>query len=231
MSNRFFYFLKQKRFSYALCCILLLLLSFASLCACNQTPVLTDYISEYRNNLFLYDGDGFFIKAQNTVREHPYIADGYKGEMTHRAELFITAPSGTQACQLSFIADGIEHSGDASYDSVKHHFYYSCAADLSTTESLPLRITFDGNKQEITLTSVKNKTLLQPSQLLDTLFREEGELLKPLLHGKEFLGELHIRLLYENAPYFYVGVVDRSGNITAFLMDGKTGKILAKRTA
>ncbi len=231
MSNQFFSILKQKRFFSTLLCLVIFLVSAASLCACNKKPVLTEYISEHRNNLFLYSGDGFFIKAQNTAREHPYVADGYKGEMSHRAELFITAPNGTQTCVIAFIADGIEHRGEASYDNVKQHFYYSCAADLSKAETLPLLVSFDGNEQEITLASVKKEALLQPAELLSKLFSQEAELLKSLLHGKEFLGELYIRLLYENAPYFYVGVVDRSGNITAFLMDGKTGKILAKRTA
>ena len=231
MSNPFFCFLKLKRFFSTLLCMLILLLSLGSLCSCNKTPDLTDYISEHRNNLFLYSGDGFFVKAQNTIKEHPYVADGYKGELTHRAELFITAPVDIKNCLVTFITDGIEHHGEASYDNVKRHFYYSCAADLSETESLPLRISFDGAEREITLASVKKETLLQPAELLNKLFSEEADLFKALRHGKEFLGELYIRLLYENAPYFYVGVVDRSGNITAFLMDGKTGKILAKRTA
>ena len=59
---------------------------------------------------------------------------------------------------------------------------------------------------------------------------QEKELLKTLTNGKEFAGELYVRILYENVPYFYVGVVDRKGNVTAFLLDGKTGKILAKRS-
>lgn len=231
MSKRFFHSVKAKRLFVSLLALCTLLCALLAFCGCKEAPILTDYVSEHRNNLFLYEGDDFFIKAQNVEREHPYVADGYKGEMTHRAELFITAPVGTQSCSLFLIADGIEHRGEASYDNVKKHFYYSCAADLSNTETLPLRIGFDGAEQEITLTSVKTKDLLSANELLARLFEAEAEQLKPLVHGREFCGELYIRLLYENAPYFYVGVVDRSGNTTAFLMDGKTGKILAKRNA
>lgn len=44
-----------------------------------------------------------------------------------------------------------------------------------------------------------------------------------------FAGEIYLRLLYEDAPYYYVGVVSKGGKTTAFLLNGKTGKLLAKR--
>ena len=44
-----------------------------------------------------------------------------------------------------------------------------------------------------------------------------------------FAGEIYIRLLYEEAPYYYVGIIDRSGGCNAFLMNAETGKILARR--
>ena len=210
--------------------LLCLLLIGIVLGGCSRSVDLTEYVSEYRNNLFVYQGESFSVKAQNVEKEHPYVADGYKGEITHRAELYIAAPPKTQNCKIFFIADGIEHSGEASYDNVKKQFYYSCAADLSNTETLPLRLTFDESEQEITLASVKTHDLMELKELLNTLQQAEPELLKTLTHDNEFAGELYVRLLYEDAPYYYVGVVDRSGNITAVLMDGKTGKILAKRT-
>lgn len=209
----------------------LLAVTLLAFCGCKRKIDLCNYVSEYRNNLFLYKGESFAVKAQNVEKEYPYVADGYKGEMTNRTEIFISAPPNTQSCKVLFIADGMEHRGDASYDSVKRQFYYSCAADLSEAESLPIRLSFDDAEVEVTLASVKSKTTLPLKELLTKLFSEEQDLLKTMSSGKEFLGELYVRILYEDAPYFYVGVVDRSGNITAFLLDGKTGKILAKRTA
>ena len=230
MTKRFYSFFRAKRPLCLLFALFLTCLTALGFCGCKKSPTLTDYVSEYRNNLFLYECDTFLVKAQNVEKEHPYVADGYKGEMTHRAELFITPSTAVQSCQVFFIAGGIEHRGEASYDTVKKHFYYSCAADLSQAQSFPLRIQLDETEYEITLTSIKEEGMLDLNQLLTHLFGSETELASALINGKEFLGELYVRLLYENAPYFYVGVIDRSGNVSAFLMDGKTGKILAKRT-
>ena len=38
-----------------------------------------------------------------------------------------------------------------------------------------------------------------------------------------------MRLIYEDAPYYYLGIIDRDGGILALLVDSKDGKILARR--
>lgn len=210
--------------------IVLLMIFAATLSGCVKQPQLTDYVSEYRNNLFLYDGESFFVKAQNSRKEYPYVADGYVSEMTCRAEFFITPPPDVQSCQIFFTVDGIQHGGEASFDRTKRQFYYSCAANVAEVETLPVRLQFDDTETEITLTSVKSPDLLSLKALLSKLFAAEGERLKKLTRNGAFEGELYVRILYEDAPYFYVGVVDRQGEITAYLLGGKTGEILAKRT-
>jgi len=198
---------------------------------CKRKLDLTEYVSEYRNNLFLYVGENFSVRAQNVQKEYPYVADGYKGEMTQRLELTVTAPQGTERCVVRFTAEGQRHEGEASYDNVKRHFYYSCTANVESVYSLPLELTFDGESQEITLTSVKSDELLSLQEVLTHAFEGEQELLKKLTPNQEFEGELYVRLLYEDAPFFYVGIVERQGKITSLLLDGATGKTLAKRTA
>ena len=212
----------------------ILLLVFTIFCllfasACKRELDLTEYVSEYRNNLLLYSGEDFSVRMQSVVKEYPYVADGYKGEQTKRVELIITPPQGTEHCEVRFYADGAEHSGEASYDSVKRHFYYSCTATAENAYTVPASLTFDGRDQEITLTSVKTDDLLPLQDVLRLAFESEKELLKKLTPNKEFEGELYVRLLYEDSPFFYVGIVDRNGKVTALLLDGKTGKVLAKR--
>ena len=200
------------------------------LSACNQPLDLTQYVSEYRSNVFVYTQKDFSVKARSVEKEYPYVADGYKGEITHRTEIFITLPKGVESCSVRFSIDGKEYGGDASYDNVKQQFYFSCGANASSLHTLPLALTFCGEEQQLSLPSVRDDELTLP-QVLDAVFSQEKELLKSLQNGKDFLGELYVRLLYEDAPYFYVGVVDRNCNTTAFLLDGKSGKILAKRAS
>ena len=70
---------------------------------------------------------------------------------------------------------------------------------------------------------------LSADKILDGLLHAEKPLFDSLTDRYGFAGEIYIRLLFESAPYYYVGVIDRSGNVTAFLINGETGKILAKR--
>jgi hypothetical protein len=50
-----------------------------------------------------------------------------------------------------------------------------------------------------------------------------------LTKSGRFLGEIYIRYIHENAPYYFVGVIDRNGAMNAYLLHGETGKILAAR--
>ena len=213
--------------------LILCLLSWAfcvSLFACNRPQDLTALVSEYRNNLFVYEDEELSVKAHNLEREYPYVADGYKSEMNCRVELFVCATAEAKRCEVYFFVGGVQHGGEASYDGVKRQFYFSCAADVADAPSLQVRIHLDETEKELTLHSVKTPDLLPLPELLNKLFSEEKELKKKLTENGELACELYVRILYEDAPYFYVGVVDRKGTIHAFLLNGKTGEILAKRT-
>jgi hypothetical protein len=212
---------------------LLCLLSWVfsvSLFACNPKNDLSDLVSEYRNNLFLYEDETLSVKAHNLQREYPYVADGYIGEMNCRVELFVCTASEVEHCEIYFFVDGVQHGGEASYDGVKRQFYFSCAADVADAPALQVRIRLDEREKDLTLRSVRTPDLLPLPELLNALFSQEKELRKKLTENGEFACELYVRILYEDAPYFYVGVVDRKGTIHAFLLNGTTGEILAKRT-
>ncbi len=196
---------------------------------CKQEICLSDYVSEYRNNLFIHNDKGITIKAQSVQKEYPYVADGHKGDMSQRVEFFITTPAEIEKCTVVFMVNGKEYGGDASYNNVKQQFYFSCNGDFAGASNILVKLTLNETESEFLLTSVATN-VLSLEQVLNSVFEQEKDLLKRLQNKKEFLGELYVRLLYEDAPYFYVGVVDRNGKITAFLLDGKTGKILAKRT-
>ena len=197
--------------------------------ACSPKIDYFDYVSERRSNVLLYSGNNYHVTIHDVEREYPYVADGYVGEATHRVELFITAPEGTTHCHVQFFVDGKTHGGEASFDSVKREYYYSCNEDVSTLFSLPLRLQFGDTVYEATASSVRTAKSISPQQALTFVVEEAPDLFAAMCNKHSFLGELYVRLLYEDAPYYYVGVVDRNGNITAFLLDAETGKILARR--
>ena len=197
--------------------------------SCKKNEDYFSYLSEYRSNLFLAETEEFSVRIYALEKEHPFIADGGVGEKTKRAEVYITAKDGSESCKVTFHGNGNQYGGEASYDSVKREYFYSCAADLSTAASIPLALQFGDTVYEVTAHSIKQADTLSGEQILMCLQEQEVDLFRSLTDKNGFLAEIHLRLLYEEAPYYYIGIVEKTGKITAFLMDAATGTILAKR--
>lgn len=209
-------------------CAVLSTCTFA-LSACNRTVNFFDYVSEYRSNLFSYTCDEFTVRAQEVEKEYPYVADGFCGTLSKRLEIFLLPTESAQTCQIAFFYGGKTYGGDASFDSVKREYYYSCTVESSSAHSLDMRVTLDERETEITLRSVRDERTLSGQDVLQKLEESDPDALHSLCEKNGFAGEIHLRLLYEDAPFYYVGVVDRKGNVSAFLLDAQTGKVLAKR--
>ena len=116
-----------------------------------------------------------------------------------------------------------------SYDSVKAEYYLSCNLDVSTLSTLTCSISYGETTRELTANSVLTKETISPETVLKNLVLSEQDLFSSMTDKYGFAGEIYLRLIYEDAPYFYVGVIDRSGKTNAFLINATSGKILAKR--
>ena len=218
--------LKALRIVFAL--FLLLCLS-ACLFACEREIDYFDYVSELRNNMFLASDDEFSLRIYSVQKESPYSADGVPREMNVRTEIWLVAPSGEKECNLSFEIDGKTHGGEMSYDNVKAEYYLSCNLDISTLSSLACSIAYGETTRELTANSVLSKTTLSPESILKNLALSEQELFSSMTDKYGFAGEIYLRLIYEDSPYYYVGVIDRKGKTNAFLINATSGKVLAKR--
>lgn len=207
----------------------LLTLSLFVLTACKKEINYLDYVSELRSNVLLAKEDGFSLRVYAVKKESPYICDGIPAETAQRAEVYLTAPSGDKECTLSFTVDEKNYGGDMSFDNVKAEYYFACALDLSKVSEISFTVCY--GEQELTLraTSVLTEKTLAPETVLHNLILEENELFTGLTDDYGFAGEIYLRLLFEDFPYYYVGVTDRNGQTNAFLINGETGKILARR--
>ena len=188
-------------------------------------------MSELRSNIFLAQNEDFSLRIYAVEKENPYVPDGIKKETSCRTEVYLIAPSGEKNCELSFSVDGKTYGGEMSFDNVRAEYYYSCTLDISALTELPCEITYGESKVSLTASSVKTPSVISPYYVLQTLIQTEPELFSSLTDKYGFAGEIYIRLLYEDSPYYYVGVMDRNGNSHAFLINAQTGKILAKRQA
>ncbi|MBQ9728899.1 MAG: hypothetical protein IJV85_04815 [Clostridia bacterium] len=187
------------------------------------------YVSELRDNIFLAQTDELSLKIYSVTKEHPYAADGIPKDRTARVEAYLAAPSGEKTYELFFTVDGKEYGGEMSYDNVKAEYFFSCSLNVSALKEIPCVLLCGEERTELSAQSVVNDSTLSAKTVLQGILTEEQELFNSLTDKYGFAGEIYVRLLYEDNAYYYVGIVDRSGNSHAFLVNAQTGKILAKR--
>ncbi len=211
--------------------LLLLLLTLAALAGCTNRIDYFDYVSELRSNIFLAESDGFSLRVYAVTKETPYLADGIPKECSTRLEAYMVAPEGDKTCNITLSLRENTYGGEMSYDNVKAEYYFSCTLDVSSERELPFEIEYGEQKFTLCARSVLTEDTLTPKNVLTNLEREENELFSSLTDKYGFTGEIYLRLIYEDAPYYYVGLIERNGNVHAFLINAKTGKILAKRSS
>ncbi len=220
---------KQKKIFRFLLYPLTLLFYLACLTSCNKKIEYFDYVSELRSNIFLAKTEDFDLRIYATVKESPYATDGIPRECFSRLEAYLLAPEGDKTVLLSMQIDGQTQGGEMSYDNVKGEYYYACPLDVSSLTSLPCTVTYGETTTELIASSVLTEKTISPQVALQKVQTENVDLFSSMTDKYGFAGEIYIRLLFEDAPYYYVGVINRSGGCNAFLMNAETGKILAKR--
>ena len=211
-------------------CFFLCILSVGLFFGCKKTFDYFPYVSELRNNVLLAETDGFSLRIYAMQKENPYFADGVPRECSTRTEISLTAPTGNETCHVYFSYGEREFGGEMSFDNVKATYYFSCTLDVADAAEIPCRIEYGENTLEMTAVSVRNESTLTAERVLQNLQSQETELFSSLTDKYGFAGEIYIRLIYEDSPYYYVGIIDRNGTVYAFLVNAQTGKVLAKRT-
>ena len=220
---------KQKKLLRIFLYPIALLFCLIFLGSCNKKIEYFDYVSELRSNIFLAKTEEFSLRIHATMKESPYSTDGIPRECFSRMEAYLLAPEGDKTVRLSLQIDGQTQGGEMSYDNVKGEYYYACPLDVSTLSSIPCVIEYGESKTELVASSVLTEKTITPQAALEKVKTQNAELFSAMTDKYGFAGEIYIRLLYEDAPYYYVGVINRQGGCHAFLMNAETGKILAKR--
>ena len=218
----------KKYLHFFLLCVLIF--SF-SLCftACKKKIDYFSYVSELRENIFIAETDEYSLRAYSIVKETPYHADGIAMETSRRIEVYFIAPQGDKNCKLTLTLDGEEYGGEMSFDNVKTQYFWTCTLDVSKCSSLNVSIQYGESTLHFTAKSVLSGKELAPALILQNIVKENPDIFYALCDKYGFAGEIYLRLIYEENPYYYVGIIDRTGKIYAFLVNAVTGKTLAKR--
>ena len=125
--------------------------------------------------------------------------------------------------------DSNDYGGEMSYDNVKEEYFFSVSADVSALRSLDVRIRYGNEEISLTARTIKTETTLSPREILEKLKENEPAVFETLTNENGFVGEINLRLISDDSPYYYVGLIEKSGKTRAYLLTSDTGRVLAKR--
>lgn len=185
----------------------------------------SEYISEDRYGLYLYEDDNLKIKLCQSQKETPFVADGVCGKKSALTEIFVSTP---QSCKQVEITSESFTGGEMNYLSARGVWHMSFGGDVEGNE-VSVTLTTDGKSEDYTLQNVITDDVMNGKQALDCVREHAAGLFEELTENGTFNGEIFLRLLYDGKCYYYVGICDREGKISAFLVDGNTGRIVAER--
>lgn len=212
----------MKKFLFA-CLSVCIIACFLS--GCKKEVNYLDYVSEKRNNIYLYSDDSLEIKIYTLERENPYSADGIKGDMTSLCEVYVRLPKNYDEVEIK--VGNVE--GEMNYRAVENCYFLSFSDEKFDGETVSVTLTYDGKSTDYNAASVLYSGVISCEEAVKCAAEHGKELFKSLTDGKIFSGEIYVRLLFDEGCYYYVGVCDRDKKITAYLVDGERGKVIATK--
>lgn len=216
----------MKKTKFFIWIVLSALCALCALPACSKQVNYCDYISESRFDIFLYKDDSTEIKIQCSKKEQPFSADGYKGDLSDLVEIYVTLAKNPQ--ELEVEVEGL--AGEMNYQAVTRQYYLSLSAAAFDKSGVEVTLTADdGNKETYTALSVKDDNVMSCEKAVLCVAEYASELFEGLTSNGLFDGEIFVRLLYDDGCYYYVGICDKTKHVTAFLIDGERGKVIAKK--
>jgi hypothetical protein len=217
-------------------CLLLsvsLIVSTITLFGCKKNH-LVNHVSEFRSQIYQGETDGeqkISVKCAYGFIEQPYVLDGKTGEIIYRLKFKISGDLDSNVSySIAFTHDGFNYKKEFQHSKINNS--YTASFEINDFELLEFDVNiFVGAKSSTAkLKSIVPSGVLSCEQVLNKLEELQPNLIKEKT-GEDgtFNAEIYMRILVKNEyPYYYIGV-SHQNKIKAFLMDAKTGKILAVR--
>lgn len=208
-----------------LCVLVILLGSVLALSGCAKSVDYLTYVSEKRTDIYSYSNDGLEINIYLSEKETPYFADGIKGNVSVLTEIFVKLPKTEE--QVSVSVGAI--SGQMNYRAVENDYYLSVSDGSIQGESAEVTLTRGGESKAYSAMNVKHGGVISCDDAVKCVTEHDKELFASMTENNIFLGEIFVRLIYDEGCYYYVGVCNRDKKINAYLVDGERGKIIATK--
>ena len=200
--------------------------------SCKGDIDLEMYLSELRQSVYTFEDENFSAKAYFEEREDPYINDGFVGSkkkfFVFKIDRYKTA---LDSAYIILKINGTEAKKDLEYSPLNGKF--TCNIELATIEDLDsVEVTLVSRGEQYNL--VMHKSLFEKQisykEALKSVSKSHGGEIEKMLGGGSGGIESRVRILSENnRVYYYVSITSKGGKTLAFLVDGATASILAKK--
>ena len=218
----------KNKFKFTCC---LLIISLFILCGCGKQLDLSQYVSEYRSNIYIGTNGDYSAFISFGKKEYPYAADGIAANESDYCEIALTAVNNTRVYKVIIECNDKKYESELSFNNV--HMIHKATLTLPDPQAQKINvIAFDAETNNeivfIVAESVKKENTLSVPQLLKSVYKDNKQTFDKLTQKNQLQGEIHVRLLCNDEKcYYYVGVVDRMGKTRAILADAQSGKTLA----
>ena len=200
--------------------------------SCKAEVDLSYYVSQLRENVYTCEVDGLKITVYSEKREVPFIADSYVGTLKN---VLIVKVDGQNVniddAEISLSYDKTTATGSFTYSPIGGK--YACQIEVDT---LPKNGTVNGvlktggKELQFVLTSAVVSGSISVSEALNAVKKHDSETVEKLFNDGKVETEIHVRIMADGTRnYYYVGFVTKDGTY-AYLIDGKTGEVLAKKS-
>ena len=204
------------------------------LTACKSSPELSNFVSEFRSNIYTAQNQTVSLTAYLCEKENPYAADGIKANMTNYLHVRLFCEDNTR--DYSVFTDVIKNGkteregGECNFDNLQKCFSLTLNASTQAKEQIVFYVSDGENQFTLTARSVIQGEILDLKHITDCVYGIEKDYIDRLTSGVNFLGEFHIRLLCEQDDlFYYVGIIGKDKTHLALLIDAVDGQLISKK--
>ena len=205
---------------------LFLVMLFIPLFACNNLSEQRSSVSQIRYNIFYGEENGIKIKVFSEEKEYPFINDGIANSRQNFVIVKVLNQYNDTNINLSY--NGQNYNAKCQYNAHSNSMDYSFKVKSLPNKEVTVVANTNDTSVSITCKSLLKSDTISPLTALEKVNKAQSEFISTLYQNGEFKAEIYVRLIVESDyNFYYVGFGQGANKITAFLIDGITGEILA----
>ncbi len=221
----------MKKLFYRLTIIVICLTLPLVLYSCKKKVDYLSYVSELRKDVFIGEKDNFNVVVYSGFKEEPTLLEGKKEQTALTLTFKVNQKEEcSNPLTIKFSLGDKNYQKELAFNPVKSTLCAEVEVNSLPEKSIEVQIIEGENCTTINAISKLNENSISYSKALEKATQKASEFLSKHTTKNTFKGEIIVRLLCENERnYYYVCFVCENGEKLAYLLNAKTGEIIAQK--